>query len=145
MLGYKCFILFSVDYLSCTIYTRAHTCASCIPWGTLIDRVMRKTSHVDLKMVLGVDLCRKTTSSVGRTWRWIIWRMSRQKMVVKRTSSNNTNLVLSKQAPVHLPPPSVLKSFITLNDALGDRSCVIKQLMHFLLWLNNPNTYFMKI
>jgi hypothetical protein len=52
--------------------------------------------------------------------------------LTKRTSSNHTNLVYPRQAPVHLPPPSVLKSFITLNDALGDRSCVIKQLMHFL-------------
>jgi hypothetical protein len=27
---YKCFILFGVDYLSYAIYTRAHSCASCI-------------------------------------------------------------------------------------------------------------------
>jgi serine/threonine-protein kinase RIO1 len=58
--------------------------------------------------------------------------MQHKRLVAKWTSSNNTNLVLSRQAPVHLPPPSVFKSFITLNDALGDRSCVIKQLMHFL-------------
>jgi hypothetical protein len=29
---------------------------------------------------------------------------------------------------------AVLKILITLYDALGDRSCVLNQLLHFLLW-----------
>jgi hypothetical protein len=37
----------------------------------------------------------------------------------------NSNLVLFMQAPVHLPPPCCFKIFITLFDALGDRSCVL--------------------
>ena len=112
--------------------------------GTFIDYVIWRTK-VESTTRYRYAWASPKDDADERTWRWIIWRMSRQKMVVKRTSSNNTNLVLSKQAPVHLPPPSVLKSFITLNDALGDRSCVIKQLMHFLPWLNNPNNRFMKI
>jgi hypothetical protein len=48
-------------------------------------------------------------------------------MVVNQTSSNNTNLVLPRQPPVHLPPPCCFKIFITLFDALGDRSCVLNR------------------
>jgi hypothetical protein len=35
--------------------------------------------------------------------------------------------VLFRQAPVHLPPPWCFKIFITLFDALGDRSCVLNR------------------
>jgi hypothetical protein len=39
-------------------------------------------------------------------------------MVVKRTSSNNTNLVLSRQAPVHATPFLVfLNDFYTLKSS----------------------------
>jgi hypothetical protein len=37
----------------------------------------------------------------------------------------NTDLVLSRQASVHLPPPCCFKIFITLFETLGDRSCVL--------------------
>jgi hypothetical protein len=52
-------------------------------------------------------------------------QVSEQKMVAKWSASNNTNLVLPRQAPVHLPPPCCFKIFITLYDVLGDRSCVL--------------------
>jgi hypothetical protein len=138
MLGYKCFILFSVDYLSCTIYTRAHICATCIPWGTLIDRAMEKTSQVDpkcglLRMVMLMDEP--------------AWSSAKTRMIVKWTSSNNTNLVLFRKAPVHLPPPWFFKIFITLFDALGDRSCVLNcWCISFLEnWLTFLDTLFEKI
>jgi hypothetical protein len=105
--------------------------------GTSINHVMRRTWA-------------KSTPSAGYSAWWCWWTNLPDQVLGQGWSSSgrrltNTNLVLSRQAPVHLPPPSVLKSFITLNDALGDRSCVIKQLMQFLPWLNNPNTRFMKI
>jgi hypothetical protein len=34
-------------------------------------------------------------------------------MLIKRTSSNNTNLVLFQASPIHLPPPCYFKTFIT--------------------------------
>jgi hypothetical protein len=45
----------------------------------------------------------------------------------------------TRQAPVHLPP---LCSFLNLShllDALGDRSCMLKQFMHFLPWIWLPS------
>jgi hypothetical protein len=33
--------------------------------------------------------------------------------LTKQTSSNHTNLVYPRQAPVHLPPPLCLQNFIT--------------------------------
>jgi hypothetical protein len=39
----------------------------------------------------------------------------------------------TRQAPVHLPPP-LFKTLYHLNDALGDRSWVLNQLLHFLPW-----------
>jgi hypothetical protein len=69
--------------------------------GTLINHAIWKTSQVDpkhglLRMVVLVD---EHARSSART-----------RMIIKWTSSNNTNLVLFRQAPVHLPPPCVLKS-----------------------------------
>jgi hypothetical protein len=38
-----------------------------------------------------------------------------------------TEEAMGKMAPVHLPPPCCFKIFITLFDALGDRSCVLNR------------------
>jgi hypothetical protein len=54
-------------------------------------------------------------------------QVSEQKLIAKWSPPNNTNLVLPRQAPVHLPPPCRFKIFITLYDALGDRSCVLNR------------------
>jgi hypothetical protein len=37
----------------------------------------------------------------------------------------NRNSYNTRQAPVHYPFPCCFKNFITLSDALGDRSCVL--------------------
>jgi hypothetical protein len=44
-----------------------------------------------------------------------------------------------RQAPVHSPPPCVLKIFITLFNALGDRSWLLKQFLHYLPWIWLPS------
>jgi hypothetical protein len=69
-----------------------------------------------------------------------------QKMVAKWPTSNKTNLVLLRQAPVHLPPPCCFKIFITLFDALGDRSCVLNRWYISFLenWLPFLDTRFEK-
>jgi hypothetical protein len=83
---------------------------------------MRKTIQVDpkrglLRMVMLMD-----QPEDGQ-----IKQVLGRGILVKRTSSNNTNIVLFRQAPVHLPPPWCFKIFITLFDALGDRSCVLNR------------------
>ena len=52
----------------------------------------------------------------------------------------------TRQAPVHLPPPCCFKIFITLFDALGDRSCLINRwCIPFLeSWLPFLDTLFEK-
>jgi hypothetical protein len=122
MLGFKCFILFSVDYLYYTRYTRAHTCASCISWRTINNRVMRKMSQSRPQARANPQ-----DEADELIWRWIDETSIRTRMIVKWTSPNNTNLVLFRQAPVHSPPPCCFKIFITLFDALGDRSCVLNR------------------
>jgi hypothetical protein len=52
-------------------------------------------------------------------------QVSEQKWSPSDRRLTNTNLVLHRQAPVHLPPPCCFKIFITLYDPLGDRSCVL--------------------
>ena len=134
MLGFKCFILFSVDYLYYTRYTRAHTCASCISWGTINNRVMRKTNQVDPKRGLIRRMMLMNRTEDGQTK-----QVSEQKMVTKWSPPNNTNLVLLRQAPVHSPPPWCFKIFITLFDALGDRSCVLNRWCISLLEIDYPS------
>jgi hypothetical protein len=46
-------------------------------------------------------------------------------MLTKWSSSNNTNVVLSQASLGAFAPSLHFKYFITLNDALGDRSCVM--------------------
>jgi hypothetical protein len=42
--------------------------------------------------------------------------------------------VLSQASPSAFTLSLLFETFITLYDALGDWSCVIKYLMHFLPW-----------
>jgi hypothetical protein len=52
-------------------------------------------------------------------------------MLPKRMSSNNTDLVLSQVSPGAFATSFCFKNFYHLSAALGDRSCVNKQLMHY--------------
>jgi hypothetical protein len=44
-----------------------------------------------------------------------------------------------RQAPVHLPPPLCFKNLFHLVDALGDRSWLLKQFLHYLPWIWLPS------
>jgi hypothetical protein len=67
--------------------------------GTLINRAMRKTSQVDPKRGLIRVVVQMNKHEEGQTE-----QVSEQRLIVKWTSSNNTNLVLPRQAPVHATP-----------------------------------------
>jgi hypothetical protein len=87
--------------------------------GTWINRVMWRTWA-------------KLTPSAGYSAWWCWWTNLSDQVLGQGWSSSgrrqtNTNLVLFRQALVHLPPPWCFKIFITLFDALGDRSCVLNR------------------
>jgi hypothetical protein len=52
-------------------------------------------------------------------------------MLTKWSSSNHSNLVLSQASPGAFATSFRFKNFYHLSAALGDRSCVNKQLMHY--------------
>ena len=65
-----------------------------------------------------------------RSWRskdyTTTWRTSGRELLLFWYLWSRTRLSYNtRQALVHLPPPCCFKIFITLFDALGDRSCVI--------------------
>jgi hypothetical protein len=55
-------------------------------------------------------------------------------VLVKRVSFNNTNVVLSQASPGAFATFLVFTKFYHLYAALGDRSWVIKHLMHYHSW-----------
>jgi hypothetical protein len=92
--------------------------------GTLIDHVMWKTI-------------------VGLISKWCWWINQRSgwfdhvpgwEMLTKWSSSNNTDLVLSQASPGAFATFLVFTKFYHLYAALGDRSWVIKHLMHYHPW-----------
>jgi hypothetical protein len=93
--------------------------------GTLFNHVKRKTIQVDPRLMQRLDISARQHRQSDQPKDGQIEQVSEQRLIAKWASSNNTNLVLSRQAPVYLPPPCCFKIFITLFDALGNRSCVL--------------------
>jgi hypothetical protein len=63
--------------------------------GTISDHMMRKTSQVDSKRGLIRRIMLMDEPA---------WSSARTRMIAKWLPPNNTNLVLSRQAPVHATP-----------------------------------------
>jgi hypothetical protein len=93
MTCFKYLSFFSIDYLFCVLAHAHMHYAS--PIGTLDDYAnWRAWIRMDHKVAL------MDPSRYGR-----LDQVSGLLMLAKRTSSNHTNLVYPRQAPVHLPPP----------------------------------------
>jgi hypothetical protein len=63
---------------------------------------------------------------IGRSDQVLDWEM-----IAKRMSLTSTNIVLSQASPDAFATSFCFKNFYHLYAALGDRSCVNKQLMHY--------------
>ena len=117
-------------YLSYTLYTCAHTCASCISWGTINNRVCGRWP--------------KSTPSAGYSVWWCWWTNLPDQVLGQGWLSSgrrltNTNLVFLQASPGAFATSLCFKYFFTLSDALGDRSCVINNWCIIIPWrLLNP-------